>query len=68
MAEISYQMKEVFINSILLSREGLTFFSNRTNSFGEKRKMKLPTVSFFKDTRKNFKLNLILVLVLVLKS
>lgn len=68
MAETSYQMKEVFINSILLSREGLTFFSNRTNSFGEKRKMKLPTVSFFKDTRKNFKLNLILVLVLVLKS
>ena len=52
MAETSYQMKEVFINSILLSREGLTFFSNRTNSFGEKRKMKLPTVSFFKDAQK----------------
>ena len=43
-AGTSYQMKEVFINSILLSGEGLTFFSNRNNIFGEK-KIKLSRVS-----------------------
>ena len=47
----SYQMKEVFINSILLSGEGLTFFSNRTKTFGEKSKKKLSRVSFFFRTR-----------------
>ena len=47
----SYQMQEVFINSILLSGEGLTFFSNRTKTFGEKSKKKLSRVSFFFRTR-----------------
>ena len=47
----SYQMKEVFINSILLSGEGLTFFSNSTKTFGEKSKKKLSRVSFFFRTR-----------------
>ena len=36
-AGTSYQMKEVYINNILLSGEGLTLFSNRTNIFGEKK-------------------------------
>ena len=58
---------------ILLSREGLTPFSinNRTNFFvtKKKRKMKLSGESlFFDNTRKNFKCNVVLVLVLVLKS
>ena len=47
----SYQMQEVFINSILLSGEGLTFFSNSTKTFGEKSKKKLSRVSFFFRTR-----------------
>ena len=47
MAGTSYQMKEAFINSILLSGEGLTFFSNRTNIFGEKSKTKPSRLSFF---------------------
>ena len=60
---------------ILLSREGLTPFSinNRTNFFVTKKKGKLSFpgrgVSFFFDnTRKNFKCNVVPVLVLVLKS
>ena len=58
---------------ILLSREGLTPFSinNRTNFFvtKKKRKMKLSRESLFCDnTRKNFKCNVVPVLVLVLKS
>ena len=52
---------------ILLSGEGLTPFSinNRPSVFGEKKKMKLSRVSFCGNTRKNFKLNLVLVRVLV---
>ena len=39
--------------------------NNRINFFGEKSKMKLSGVAFFR-TRKNFQLNLVLVVVLVL--
>ena len=56
---------------ILLSGEGLSSFSinNRANVFGEKSKMKLSEVCFlFWNTRNNFKLNLLVVLVLVVKS
>ena len=55
---------------MLLSGEGLTSFSinNCANFFGEKSRMKLSGVSFFENTPKNFKLNHVLVFVLVLKS
>ena len=50
-AGTSYQMKEVFINSIVLSGEGFTFVSNCTNIFAEKSKTKLSRVSFFWNTQ-----------------
>ena len=59
---------------ILLSGEGLTSFSinNRTNVFGEKKKktskMKVSGLSFLENTSTNFKLNLVLVLVLKSKA
>ena len=55
---------------ILLSGEGLTSFSinNRTNFFGEKKLNEAFLFVFFLRTRKNLKLNLVLTLVLVLKS
>ena len=58
---------------ILLSGEGLTSFSinNRTNVFGEKKKtskVKVSGLSFLENTSTNFKLNLVLVLVLKSKA
>ena len=57
---------------IFLSGKGLSSFSinNRTNVFGEKKKskMKVSGLSFLENTSKNFKLNLVLVLVLKSKA
>ena len=56
---------------ILPSGEGLTSFSinNRTKVFGEKKsKMKVSGLSFLENTSTNFKLNLVLVLVLKSKA
>ena len=54
----------------MLSGEGLTSFTNnnRTNFLGEKMENEVFGVSFFENTGKNLKLNLVLVLVLVIKS
>ena len=46
-AGTSYQMKEAFINSILLSGEGLTFFSNRTKHFWWKKRNEAFQAVFF---------------------
>ena len=71
MANTTYQMKEVLSSCYnLLSGEGLTSCSinNRTNFFGEKMENEVFGASFFENTHKNFKLNLVLVLVLDIKS
>ena len=49
----------------MLSGEGLTSFSlnSRTDLFGEKKNNEACRGVFFENTRKNFKLNLLLVLV-----
>ena len=46
-AGTSYQMKEAFINSILQSGEGLTFFSNRTKHFWWKKRNEAFQAVFF---------------------
>ena len=55
---------------ILTSGEGLNAFSinNRTNFFGEKKENEAFRGVFFKNMHKNFKLNLLLVLVLKSKA
>ena len=57
---------------ILLSGEGLTSFNNdnSTNFSGDKKKVqwRIPGCLFFDNTRKNFKSNLVLVVVPVLES
>ena len=56
---------------ILRSREGLTFFKvDNSFIFSNEKKVQwsFPGCLFFENTRKNFKLNLVLVVVLLLES